>query len=115
MFTQVNDLYESLGPGRRGRTRVPQHSRVRDARVLAGQPVAILKCGPGEAEALRANHAEITPGYHMNKKHWITIAPGDSIDKKLVRELVTESYRLVVENLPQSRRAVGSGTTDPRN
>lgn len=34
------------------------------------------------------------------------LPPGDSIDKKLVKELVTESYRLVVANLPKSRQPV---------
>ncbi|MEU5993104.1 hypothetical protein ABZ806_29400 [Spirillospora sp. NPDC047418] len=44
-------------------------------------------------------------GHHMNKRHWITLGPGDAIDKKLVKELV-ELYRLVVANLPKSRRPV---------
>ena len=42
----------------------------------------------------------------MNKKHWITLESGGSIDEKLVEELVTESYRLVVGNLPRSDRPV---------
>ncbi|WP_435112553.1 MmcQ/YjbR family DNA-binding protein [Nocardiopsis synnemataformans] len=75
---------------------------------VPGKPVVILKSDPGEAEALRTSHADITPGYHMNKRHWITLSPGDSIDKKLIRELVAESYRLVVDNLPRSSRPVGA-------
>ncbi|GAA1790191.1 hypothetical protein [Actinomadura chokoriensis] len=43
----------------------------------------------------------------MNKRHWITLSPGDSIDEKLVKELVTKSYRLMVANLPKSPRPVG--------
>jgi len=82
---------------------------------VPGKPVVILKSDPGEAEALRKTHADITPGYHMNKRHWITLAPGDSIDEKLVRELVTESYRLVVDNLPRSRRPAGSATAGTRS
>ncbi|QBI56217.1 MmcQ/YjbR family DNA-binding protein [Streptomonospora litoralis] len=49
---------------------------------------------------------DITAGYHMNKRHWITLAPGDSVDTKLVEELVTESYRLVLATLPRSRRPI---------
>lgn len=45
----------------------------------------------------------------MNKRHWITLAAGDSIDKKLVEELVTEFYRLVVDTLLESRRLVDPG------
>lgn len=77
---------------------------------IPGQPVVILKSDPGEAEALCKQYAEITPGYHMNKKHWITLAPGDSIDTKLVQELVAESYRLVVGNLPKFRQPINPET-----
>lgn len=91
-------------------TEVPRHSRVRDARTLAGQPVVIVKSAPSDATALREAYTNITAGYHMNKRHWITLAPGDSIDTKLVEELVTESYRLVVDTLPESRRPVAPET-----
>ncbi|PWV55060.1 MmcQ/YjbR family DNA-binding protein [Nocardiopsis sp. L17-MgMaSL7] len=85
-------------------TEVPRHSRVRDARVVAGQPVVIVKADPSDATTLREAYADIVAGYHMNKRHWITLAPGDSIDTKLVEELVTESYRLVLDTLPRSRQ-----------
>lgn len=85
-------------------TEIPQDARVRDARILAGQPVVIVKSDPSDAAALRGAYADITAGYHMNKRHWTTLVPGDSLDKKLVEELVTDSYRLVVDTLPKSRR-----------
>ncbi len=69
-----------------------------------GRPVVVLKAEPEDAEALREGHSDITSGYHMNKRHWITLAPGDSINETLVEELVADSYRLVVNNLPRSRR-----------
>lgn len=84
-------------------TEVPRNTRVPHARLLAGQPVVIVKVDPSEAAALREAHVDITAGYHMNKRHWITLVPGDSIDQNLVEDLVTESYRLVVAALPQSR------------
>ncbi len=78
---------------------------------VPGRPVVILKADPGEALALREHNSHITPGYHMNKKHWITLRPGGSIQKKrLVDDLVTESYLLVVENLPRARRPVDPAT-----
>jgi len=46
----------------------------------------------------------------MNKRHWITLNPGGAIDEELVRNLVTESYLLVVENLPRSKRPVDPQT-----
>ncbi|MGW7279938.1 MmcQ/YjbR family DNA-binding protein [Streptomyces sp. NPDC054844] len=76
---------------------------------VPGRPVVILKSDPGEALALREHNSHISAGYHMNKKHWITLEDGEGIDKKLVRELVTESYRLVVAHLPKAEQPV-----DPR-
>ncbi|MFQ3555265.1 MmcQ/YjbR family DNA-binding protein [Streptomyces gramineus] len=73
---------------------------------MPGHPVVILKADPADAEALREQHADITPGYHMNKQHWITVQGGGTVDEELVRELVSESYRLVVGGLPRSRRPV---------
>ncbi|MDI3331612.1 MAG: MmcQ/YjbR family DNA-binding protein [Micrococcus sp.] len=73
---------------------------------VRGAPVVTLKAEPEDSTALRATHHEITPGYHMNKKHWITVGPGVSVDRTLVRELVTDSYRLVVAGLPRAERPV---------
>jgi predicted DNA-binding protein (MmcQ/YjbR family) len=46
----------------------------------------------------------------MNKKHWITLEGGDAIGEELVKELVTESYRLVVGRLPKSQQPVDPHT-----
>lgn len=43
----------------------------------------------------------------MNQRHWISLTPGPSLDEELVRELVTESYLLVVEKLPRAQRPIG--------
>ncbi len=77
---------------------------------VPGRPVVILKADPGEAHALRQQYNHITPGYHMNKKHWITLEGGDGVDKELVRELVTDSYRLVVAHLPKDKQPVDPHT-----
>lgn len=74
--------------------------------AVTGEPIVILKADPADATALRSEHDDITPGYHMNKKHWITLRPGGSMPAGLVDELVTDSYRLVVEKLPRARRPV---------
>lgn len=78
--------------------------------AVTGEPIVILKATPADGEALRSTHEDITPGYHMNKRHWITLSPGGSIAKGLVDELVTESYLLVVENLPRTERPVDPET-----
>lgn len=73
---------------------------------VTGEPIVILKTAPEDGKALREEHDDITPGYHMNKQHWITLHPGGNLSQSLVDELVTESYRLVVENLPRAKRPV---------
>ncbi|MGW2939408.1 MmcQ/YjbR family DNA-binding protein [Streptomyces sp. NPDC001156] len=73
---------------------------------MPGRPVVILKADPDDAAALRGQYADITPGYHMNKRHWITMEGGGTIDEKLVKELVIDSYRLVVGGLPKSKQPV---------
>ncbi|KJL49444.1 hypothetical protein RS84_00156 [Microbacterium hydrocarbonoxydans] len=69
-----------------------------------------LKSHPDDSVALRETFADISPGYHMNKKHWITLTPGPSLEAGLVTELVTESYLLVVEKLPRAIRPVDPDT-----
>jgi predicted DNA-binding protein (MmcQ/YjbR family) len=75
-----------------------------------GRPVVILKAEPGEARALREHNSHITPGYHMNKKHWITLEGGQGVDAKLVKDLVTDSYLLVVAHLPKAEQPVDPHT-----
>lgn len=54
-----------------------------------------LKCEPARAELYRRVYQSVTPGWHMNKTHWNTIAlEGDVPDDEL-REMVAHSYDLV--------------------
>lgn len=91
----------------------PEHRvfRIRDKMFMmhteaTGEPIVLLKARPADAEVLRRAYTQITPGWHMNKRHWITLNPGDALDRQIVEDLVTESYLLVVEKLPRSRRPV---------
>ncbi|MEU9405757.1 MmcQ/YjbR family DNA-binding protein [Streptomyces sp. NPDC048281] len=77
---------------------------------MPGHPVVILKAAPEDAAALRERHKDITPGYHMNKRHWITVEGGGTVDEELVKELVIDSYRLVVRGLPKSEQPVDPQT-----
>ena len=73
---------------------------------ITGEPIVIVKADPEDSKTLREQHKDITPGYHMNKQHWITLHPGGELQVDLVDDLVTESYLLVVENLPRAKRPV---------
>ena len=63
-----------------------------------------LKCEPELAEQLRADHAAITPGYHLNKRHWNTVAVDGSLPEPMLRDMVEDSYDLVVSALPKHMR-----------
>ncbi|MEJ6014031.1 MmcQ/YjbR family DNA-binding protein [Corynebacterium sp. H127] len=60
-----------------------------------GKRILNVKVDPFEGEMLRQQYPGITPGYHMNKRHWITITEGEGVPDALVKELVQDSYRLV--------------------
>ncbi|MGX2997307.1 MmcQ/YjbR family DNA-binding protein [Streptomyces sp. JNUCC 64] len=63
-----------------------------------------LKCDPEDAVRLRAAHpGTVVPGYHMNKRHWNTVTVGE-LPPGQVRELVEDSYDLVVAGLPRAER-----------
>ena len=74
------------------------------------QAIVLLKARPEDGERLRLGYPQITPGWHMNKRHWITLNPGTELDRQIVDDLVTESYLLVVEKLPRARRPVDPTT-----
>jgi predicted DNA-binding protein (MmcQ/YjbR family) len=60
-----------------------------------------VKCEPELAVALRDTHPAIRPGYHLNKRHWNTITLDGSLPDQLVRDLIEDSYDLVVSALPK--------------
>jgi predicted DNA-binding protein (MmcQ/YjbR family) len=69
-----------------------------------------LKCEPHLAEALRGAHAAVLPGYHLNKRHWNTVVIDGSLPDDAIRNLIEDSYDLVVSKLPRARRrALGWG------
>jgi predicted DNA-binding protein (MmcQ/YjbR family) len=71
---------------------------------LRGVPIVNLKCAPPHGAALVRDLAEVTPGWHMDKRHWITLSPGPGIDEVLVEDLVANAWDLVVAGLPRARR-----------
>ena len=74
------------------------------SQLLADSLRVSLKCEPVLAEALRAAHAAVLPGYHLNKRHWNTVIVDGSVPDDTIRDMIEDSYDLVVSKLPQSRR-----------
>ncbi|MET8566872.1 MmcQ/YjbR family DNA-binding protein [Streptomyces sp. NPDC004783] len=74
--------------------------------ALDARPLTVnLKCDPDDAIRLRREHEGlIVPGWHMNKRHWNTVAVDGGLPDRLVRELIEDSYDLVVAGLPRAER-----------
>lgn len=72
--------------------------------ALDAEPLTVsLKCDPDQAIQLRAAHPEIVPGWHLNKRHWNTVTVA-GLPARTVRELIEDSYDLVVAGLPKTER-----------
>jgi predicted DNA-binding protein (MmcQ/YjbR family) len=72
--------------------------------ALDERPLKVsLKCDPEEAGPLRETYPAIVPGWHLNKRHWNTVTVG-GLPAGLVRDLVDDSYDLVVAKLPRAER-----------
>jgi len=54
-----------------------------------------LKCDPALAIELRERYSSVTPGYHMNKKHWNTVMLNGSVPDKEVFSWIDHSYDLI--------------------
>jgi predicted DNA-binding protein (MmcQ/YjbR family) len=71
---------------------------------LADAPLQVsVKIEPEIGETLRATHASVVPGYHLNKRHWVTVTLGGDLEDQRVRELVEDSYDLVKPKRARSR------------
>jgi len=76
---------------------------------LDGDPLQVsLKCEPELAEQLRLTYPAIAPGYHLNKRHWNTVTVDGSLEERMVRDMVEDSYDLVVDGLPKKLRPARS-------
>ena len=76
---------------------------------LDGPPFRVnLKCDPEAAAELRERYAAVEPGYHMNKRHWNTVALQSDASPDDLQAWIDHSYDLVVRSLKKAdREALG--------
>ena len=58
-----------------------------------------IKCDPNESGELQARYSGITPGWHMNKKYWITILLDGTVSEAKILDFLDMSYDLIDGNL----------------
>lgn len=63
-----------------------------------------IKCDTGQIEELQERYEGIKPGYHMNKKHWISVYFHQDVPDRTIKELVKRSYDIVVSSLPKKEK-----------
>jgi predicted DNA-binding protein (MmcQ/YjbR family) len=68
-------------------------------------PHLTLKCDPVLGEGMRGQYAAITPGYHTDKRHWITIAQDEALPDAEIERLIGHAYDLVRGKLPRAAKA----------
>jgi predicted DNA-binding protein (MmcQ/YjbR family) len=83
------------------------------SRLAENPPRISLKCEPGLAQQLRAAHAAVLPGYHLNKRHWNTVIIDGSLPDNMIEDMVEDSYDLVVSQLPAVRRQTLAWRSEP--
>lgn len=72
--------------------------------ALDAEPLKVsLKIDPQESLSMQSRYPQITPGYHLNKKHWVTIMLDQAVPDDLVEQLVHDSHALVRPRVPRIR------------
>lgn len=71
---------------------------------LEGKAAINLKVLPDHGTMLRDIYPYIRAGWHMNKRHWITVFADEELEEDLLQDLVLNSYELVVSKLNKVQR-----------
>ncbi len=71
---------------------------------LEGKAAINLKVEPDHGAMLRDIYSYIHTGWHMNKQHWISVYANEDLDEALIKDLVLNSYELVVAKLKKVER-----------
>lgn len=72
--------------------------------ATAQVPLAVqLKADPDLIPTLIENYTWVQPGYHMNKRHWITVLVAQT-DTTILTGLLEDAHALIAASLPKAER-----------
>ena len=74
-----------------------------------GKPIVSLKLEPPRGLALREQHADIIPGYYMNKDHWNSVYLEGDVPDELLRSMIDESHSLILASFSKKAQAEIAG------
>ena len=63
-----------------------------------------LKCLPEDTLGYREIYNCVTPGYHMNKKHWNSILVDGEMKDAILKDMIDDSYLLVVAKITKKEK-----------
>ena len=72
--------------------------------ATGAEPLDIsVKCDPEVGAHLRHSFTAIIDGYHLDKRHWITVTANADVPDDLLADLIRTSYDLVATRRPARR------------
>lgn len=63
-----------------------------------------LKCDPDYSLELQDRYNGVVPGWHMNKRHWISVYYNSDVPNEVFKQLIENSYKLVFKSLTKKKR-----------
>lgn len=69
-----------------------------------GRAILNLKIEPSYGNLLRQDYADIIPGYHMNKLHWVSVLLTGNVPDEVFKEMIDESHGIVFRSLSKKMR-----------
>ena len=64
-----------------------------------------VKCEPDMVGLLTQTYGFL-PGYHMNKKYWISVYFNQDVPDNKIKELIKQSYDIVYQSLPKKEKGM---------
>ena len=64
-----------------------------------------VKCDPDMVGLLTETYGFL-PGYHMNKKYWISVYFNQDVPDNKIKELIKQSYDIVYQSLPKKEKGM---------
>ena len=64
-----------------------------------------FKALPENGIRYRELYPAVSPGYHSNKKHWNSLILDGSVPDETIRQMVKDSYDLIVKTLPKYKQS----------
>lgn len=72
--------------------------------ITSSVPIVVqLKANPELISTLIESYEGMTPGYHMNKRHWISV-DANMCEESMLRDLLEDAHALIANALPRAER-----------